>query len=86
MKNNQKAPKKDASVEKSNTKSVSDKKIEQFNLELSKLLKKYSINQHVCVFIIENREMLTFFPDLIETTKLLKSTYIKCKQTVINGI
>lgn len=69
-----------------NAPQIDKKKIEAFNLELSKLIKKYDIKQHACIFIIENREMLTFYPDLISTTRLLKSNYAKCRQQIMNTL
>ena len=63
---------------------VDKKAIDSFSKELSELMKKHKISQYAGAFIVRNKSILSFFPDDITATKLLKHAHETCRNSVIN--
>jgi hypothetical protein len=58
----------------------------EFSEELSELLQKYSIKEYAGVFIVKDLPIISFSPDTIVATRLLKQAHNKCRADVMNRI
>lgn len=62
------------------------KALDKFSEELSLLIKKHKIVEYAGVFVVKNKSIISFYPDDVTATKLLKSAYSMCRESVINKI
>ena len=62
------------------------KVLDEFSKELSNLIKKYKITEYAGVFVVKNKPIVSFHPDDVTATKLLKNAHSMCRESVINKI
>jgi hypothetical protein len=61
-------------------------KTAEFMNDLSKLLKEYNINGHAASFIINDKPILSFSPDIYQATKILKNAHSYCMSEVLKSV
>jgi hypothetical protein len=62
------------------------KALDKFSEELSILIKKHKIVEYAGVFVVKNKPIVSFYPDDVTATKLLKNAHSMCRESVINKI
>jgi hypothetical protein len=60
--------------------------INKFTEEMSILMKKHKITEYAGVFIVKGKSIISYFPDDIAATKLLKAAHTTCRENVIRRI
>lgn len=65
---------------------IDRKAIDLFSKELSELIKKHKIVEYAGAFIISGKSILSYYPDDITATRLLKQAHANCREIVIQKI
>ncbi len=60
--------------------------IDKFSKELSDLLKKHDIKEYAGIFMVQEKPIISYFPDDITATKLLKHAHAVCRNNVLERI
>jgi hypothetical protein len=60
--------------------------LDKFSKELSDLLKKHDIKEYAGIFIVKGKPVISYFPDDVVATKLLKNAHTTCRNNVMERI
>jgi putative methionine-R-sulfoxide reductase with GAF domain len=71
------------------TKILSDndkQSINKFTKEMSMLIKRHKIIEYAGVFMIKGKSIISYFPDDMTATRLLKAAHSTCRESVMQRI